>query len=345
MKINPVSTSTTSPNFKSLKYQNGIKTKGALSSELTELLKGYDSAINSMKNIDILAFDGNILKLFIKTPRFLDEKYDMFYKARDYKIENYEDGSSVGLYSQPKMWDGYKSYYNIKNKLVPTEDIGVYKLEAGTTYVNDYFSSTDWEEATPIRTLEFAKLLDSILQTIDDAENKYGMNCVNVIENIAKLKAEEDRQNIVNQIKSSYTASDNFTKASDKLLNILLQNKPEVDKLKHYSLVIDETERDAYIKDKQGYYLDEIFDKYYNEHGWTLIRKDNGFKLQSIKSKEFYYTLGDMGNRTYNTYHDYYDGGCHLSSICSDDGFKDLLKLAFILDEVATEIEADRAKG
>ena len=268
----------------------------------------------------------------VLSPRFLSEKYERFFKDKNYVVQNDEEDSSFGLYSRP-YYSSNQLLYGIMNKLIPNKEIGVYDVAFGFSK-SDY--TTEWNPAPPMRTLEVAKLLDTILQNIDDTENQYGMNCVEVLDNIDEMRKEQERLNIINQIKPFYTTNNEFKNMNTKELEELLANKDNVANIKNYGIIMDEVKwpYPVLIQDKNGY-LDEIFNDYYNEKGWLLVRRDYGFQMRSLKDKDFYYSLDDKGEQKYAAHVTFYEGGSNLSSFCH---LEDLVKLMQRLDEVADTI-------
>lgn len=335
---------TQTPSFCGLKYKNGIKTKDALSPAVKDLLNKYSNDLAKMKNVDVMVVGSDEFKLCIKNPRFLDVKYERFYKDKEYEINKDENGSSIELNKAPYRKENYNSpgvynlFYKIMNKLTQSAEPGVYDVACG--YRNPGSGNYEWKPALPVRTIEVAKLIDCVMQKIEDAENSYGMNCVNVLDNADEIGRQQYRLNIINQIKQTYGTNGDFSEIDTKDLETLLRFKDKVSGFKYYGINIDEKHwsHPVYIHNNK-YYLDEIFNDYYNEFGLEIIRQSNGFVVKSPEQNYPYYNLKDMGGNNYNLYNNFYDGGTNLSGL-DISSFEELVKLTEALDNVAEFIDS-----
>lgn len=320
---------TQTPSFCGLKYKNGIKTKDALSPAVKDLLNKYNNDIAKMKNVDVMVIGSDEFKLCIKNPRFLDVKYERFYKDKKYEIKKDEKDTSVELNKNPY----------IMNKLTQSSEPGMYDVACGYRSLSTE-NKCEWKPALPVRTIEVAKLIDCVMQKIEDAENSYGMNCVNVLDNADEIGRQQYRLNIINQIKQTYGTNGDFSEIDTKDLETLLRFKDKVSEFKYYGINIDEKHwsHPVYIHNNK-YYLDEIFNDYYNEFGLEIIRRPNGFVVKSPEQNYPYYNLQDKGGNNYNLYNNYYDGGSNLSGLDSSS-FEELVKLTEALDNVAEFIDS-----
>ena len=332
MNISPISANSSSPNFGVLKYQNGMRTKAGLSTELKEVLERYDSDIKNMKNIDILVFDNNNIKLCIKTPRFLNEIYDRFFKDKSYKIQKKEEDSSI-------IMSGYSNglWYGTRHKFIPDEVPGIYNVMSDYSYNGP----AAWEPSPPMRTLEIARLLDGIMQNIDNTENRYGINCIEVLNNIENRQKEQKRLDLINEARPLYTVNNDFKNFDINNLELVLGHKDSVAKLKNYGIFIDEINSPypAYIQDKKGY-LDDIFNEYYKLHGWELRRFDGGFELCAVGNPYYKYELYNQGDNKYSAWESTYETVSRLSLwVGGYEHFSKLVSLAQKLDDVAKSIQ------
>ena len=320
MNISPISTGNNVPSFCSLKYQNGMKTNAGLSQDLNRLLTRNGAAIKDMKNIDIMVYDDGTIKLGIKTPRFLNKIYERFYKE-----ERYDEVSNEG-------YSFIMTKGSCINKLVPDAIPGIYDI----VYRNP---DTDaWKPSYPVRTLEAAKSLDAIMQNIEESEDRFGLNCVEVLKNAEAAKKEEERLAIVYQIKSVYTTNNEFKNCDRSDLAILLVYKDDVEAIRNYKIIMDEVNfpYPVWIHDENGY-LDDIYTDYYREHGWEFERYDKGFSMHPTGCDYPSYSLVDAGDKNYNAYVDFYEGGSNLGSF-GEEHFRRLVELMQKLDLVAKSI-------
>ena len=340
MKIAPVSNNAYNTNFNGLKFQNGVKTKSVLSQTINDFIKTNKSEIDGLKSVDLLFTDNNAVKLCVKNPRYLAEKFNRFYKDKNFEIGDSSADKDIKLYGNPYNFSYYMLHKD-KYELMPTEDTGIYDIREGyTDFDND--CKTDWKAPSLDGTLKLAKLLDSVNQDIDFAENKYGMDCVNILDKADDIKEQAYREDIIKEIKSSYTVKEELLKKiATHHLEALLNNKEDLDSLKHYGIALQEDDWSSpYLVDKFGY-INEQFGSFYANKGYGIVRQKfgNGYIIWPKENEDTSYTLNDKGKGRYNVYANFYEGGSHLSHI-ADSHLKDLLKFAKILDDVANSIDS-----
>lgn len=340
MRITPVFENKSNINFNGLKYQNGVKTKAILDKTLNDFIKRNKSEIDSLKNVDLLFTDNSAVKLCVKNPRYLAEKFNRFYKDKNFEIGDSSTEKEIKLFGNPYNF----SYYIVhkdKYELISTEDTGIYDIREGyTDFYND--CKTDWKESSLEGILKLAKLLDSVNQNIDSAENKYGMDCVNILNKADDIKEQAYREDIIKEIKSSYTVKEELLqKIATHHLETLLNNKEDLDGIKHYGIALQEEDWSSpYLVDKFGY-INEQFGSFYANKGYGIVKQafGNGYTIWPIGNKDVSYKVNDKGNGNYNVYVNHYEGGSHLSHI-ADSHLKGLLNFAKILDDVANSIDS-----
>ena len=338
MKISPITQKRTNTNFTGLKYKNGIKTKNALKPEMRDFLDQNEARINAMKNIDIIVEEDKNLMFGIKNTRYLDEKYERFYDNDKYGINKFDDGV-IDVCSSDS------AYQHCRRRLKPTETPGIYNVSIANVFGFRQLGNESYYDAnSPENTLKFAELLNSAAEQIDEAETLYGMNCVEVLENVDKDTEFGHRMNLIDEIKDTYTFVEDELpeKMSTRDLEDLYAHKDTVDGFKSYGIhVTVDTFATPEIHDKKGY-INEKYSEFYEQNGYVIYndKEHARYLIAPINDDYTHYTLFSSENHDdkYRCYVDFYDGGSNLSTFCGDH-FDHLVKFVQILDIVADSIE------
>ena len=338
MKIDPIKQKQYHTNFKSLKYKNGIKTQNSLNPNMKEFLSKNEERINSMKNIDIIVDENKPLMLGIKNTRYLDKQYGRFYDNNKYSIIKFDDGV-IDVCSSDS------AYQHCRRRLKPTEIQGIYNVSIANVFGFYQLGNEDYYDFnSPENTLKFAELLNSASEQIDEAETLYGMNCVEVLENVDKDTEFGHRMDIIDQINNTYTfiEDDLPEKMSTRDLEDLYAHKDIVDGFKSFGIHITvDNFATPEIHDKKGY-IDEKYSDFYKKNGYSIYKdkRYNRYIIAPINDKYTHYTLFQNENHDnkYRCYVDFYDGGSNLSTF-GGDLFDHLVKFINMLDIVAESIE------
>ena len=338
MKINQINQT----NFAGLKYKNGIKTKNALCNEMKEFLSVNEKRINALKDIDVIVdSDKKDFLLGIKNVRYLNPLYNRFYDNGKYNIK-LEDNGEI------KIWNHKEADLHYRRWLKPTETPGIYDIS-----IAEVFGFLDLRPAyygynSPEHILQCAELLDSASKQIDEAESEYGMNCVEVLNNVDRDMELGHRMDMIDKIIDTYTFEDNIQeRMPTRDLEDLYSHREMVDGFKSYGIhIASDSLGTPEIDDKKGY-IDENYSEFYERNGYLIYySKDrNDYTVAPIESDDVYYTLCPSPNNDgkYRCYKGFYDGGSNLSSFAGDH-FDQLVDFMKILEKIAQSIEENKVK-
>ena len=335
MKIYPINNTQNRSNFKGLKYLNGIKTKNAMEENLKTFLLNNEVSINALKNVDIIA-DTNSLLLGIKNTRYLNPKYKRFYGDGKCYISDLGNGK-VAFESSTTVSD-----VNHVDQLEQTEIPGIYH-----TWIYDaigLYNPSYYYNYSPQAILQFAQFLDSASQKIDEAETKYGMDCVNTLENIDKMEENTRRMIIIDDIAKIYTSEDNILESMEtKELEQLYAYRDTVNGFKSFGINISADERFAApeILDKKGY-LDDKYADFYGDNGYAILRygdNNNSFAIAPLLSDYPEYCLFTKDNdNKYRCHVEGYEISSTLSTM-GGDHFDKLIEFVKLLEKIGDSIE------
>lgn len=336
MKINQINQT----NFAGLKYKNGIKTKNALCNEMKEFLSVNEKRINALKDIDVIVdSDKKDFMLGIKNIRYLDTHYERFYENGKYGIHKADDGSI-------EVWSGATDVHR-RRRLIPTENTGIYNVSIADVIGFLDLRPSYYDANSHEHTLQFAELLDSASKQIDEAESEYGMNCVEVLNNVDRDMELGHRMDMIDKIIDTYTFEDNIQeRMPTRDLEDLYSHREMVDGFKSYGIhIASDSLGTPEVDDKKGY-IDENYSEFYERNGYLIYySKDrNDYTVAPIESDYIYYTLCPSPNNDgkYLCYKGFYDGGSNLSSFAGDH-FDQLVDFIKILEKIAQSIEESQA--
>lgn len=321
MQIQPVKNQYNS-SFKGIRYKNGIITEKALDANMQRLLPLLERKCSNMKNVDLILSEENKIQLDIKTPRYLNQQFKRFYGDN---IVFFHDNGRIGISNE-------KTNDCTDIKFLPTDSIGIYDIQ---TTESDSFNNH------LSKVLKIMEIIEKASDNIRNAEQAYGMNCVTVLDNADKLNEETKRLILIDKIKESYVADEEYLKiVSIYDLKKLLNYSDVVKKIKNYKIAIQPYSNDSNhiaieIVDTNGY-LNPIYSEFYERSGLEIKDKGGTITLKPTKSKFTIYTFYDKGGNKYRGYMDYYDGGRSLNCI---EFIDELLRITNQLDSVGSVIE------
>ena len=327
MQILPITSQNSNSTFKGLRYQNGIKTKNALTPNVTKMLALLEKKCSGMKNVDLILTDESKLQLNILSPRYLNPKFNRFYREENYETGKYDSGNFY--------FHNIKDHDYLRIKLLPTDEIGIFNVvEDGSTNFGTTLSDT----------LLAADLIEKTSDKIKAAEKEYGMDCVRVLDNIDDLTIEAERAKLIDDIKKSYVVLNEkkLDRQDIDTLYLLTNNKVGAESLENYKIGLggyfDDSIMDVYLVDSKGY-LDEAYKEFYEKDGLKIENySETGRKLSPLHGEYPYYSFGTKDGKSYGVCLDTYEMGSNLS--CVDrDHFKKLLSIAGTLDRIAHNID------
>ena len=335
MKIYPINNTQNHSNFKGLKYLNGIKTENAMEEELKTFLSNNKASINALENVDIIA-DTTGLLLGIKNIRYLNSKYQRFYDDGKCHISDLGNGNVA--FELPST---VSDVYHI-DQLEQTESPGRY--HAWIYDAVGSYSPENYYNYSPQAILKFAQFLDMASQKIDEAETKYGMDCVRIMEELDKMEDDVRRMFLIDSLNNIYTHEDNILERMEtKDLEKLYAYRDIVNGFKYFGINISTTDNFEAIEinDKKGY-LDDKYVDLYGDNGYAIVRygdNNNCFAIAPLTSDYPEYCLFPKNNdNKYRCHAEIYGGGLNLSSM-GGDHFDRLIKLVELLEKIGDSIE------
>lgn len=339
MKVNSVNKSGYYSNFTGLKYQNGIKTKNALSSDIKEFLSANKDRINALRDIDIIVdSDKKDFMLGIKNIRYLNPHYKRFYDNGEYDIQLADNG-------EIEIWNRKKADLHYRRWLKPTVIPGIYNVSIAQVLGFLDLRPEYYSYNSPAHILECAELLDSASKQIDAAEKEFGMDCVEALDNVDEYMELGHRMNIIDKIINTYTFEQNIQeRMPTRELEALYSHKETVDEFKSYGIHLD-TSATPEVVDKKGY-VNENYSEFYEQNGYVIYySKDrNDYTVAPIDNEYVYYTLcpSKDNDGKYTCHKGFYDGGSNLSCFYGDH-FDQLVDFLKILEKIAQSIEGDQS--
>lgn len=337
MKVCNVSQNRYFPNFTGIKYRDGIKTKNALCDEMKEFLSANEERINSLRDVDLLVdSEKDNFMLALKNIRYLNPLYKRFYENGKYNIQLKDDGNI-------EIWNHKSVDIHYRRSLIPTNVPGIYEISIarilGFLDLSPEYDSYNSME----NTLQCAELIDATSRQIDEAESVYGMNCVEVLDNVDKDLEFGHRMNIIDEIINIYTFEDNNQeKMPTRNLEALYLHRETVKRFQSYGIHLADEYATPEIYDKKGY-INEVYSEFYEHNGYVIkYNADrNYYLIAPIEDDCVYYTLYPQKANKYRCHWDDYEGGSNLSSFAGNH-FDELVDFAKILEKVALSIEEDQ---
>lgn len=333
MQVHSVTNQNNHKSFKAVRYQNGIKTKAALSANIKDKLSLLEGKCNGIKNVDLILTDKGGIQLDVKTPRYLSQEFKRFYQEKDCETD-YTDNQMTRLRIKDDPADIY---------FLPTKDIGIYDIKE--TYETNNFNIFLKKVLTGM------SLIDTVSENIRSKEEEYGMNCVNVLENVEKYAEESKRMVRLDNINNAYYIPDSklLEQLPDNWLNILECYEDDVSRLKHYGVAVMEEDKSGgrfvnpFLNDKKGY-LNDSYKPFYEKMGYNIIQEGESVVVMPKNNQYTQFVLYPVKDKNSDfTAYGVWLNGYEISSVLTTFGRKekldDLVWLANELDKIGNAIE------
>ena len=332
MQVLPILNQNNSQSFKSLKYLNGIKTQNALYPNLKEMIPQIESECTKMKNVDIILTEDTItdkmhkILLDIKTPRFLKNKFEQFYKEEGADISGYKPGSSACIYSPTGAYRAMM-LYEVR------DNVGMFQAQEHDCSYNPvkYYNAV----------IQVAKIIDRVIGKIKSFEDEYGINFLDLFERVDKMQKEAERDVLIDRISNSnFTFFESAESMDNYTLGIIKSCLSQVDSLKHYKMGInywtDRKPQDLFslIVDTNSF-IDIKYADYYRQCGYSIKKDGNSYTIKPMDKKDITFHIDK--NRHYGDNPKVYSVDMNHITL-GDRRYKDLVNFACVLDEIANLI-------